>query len=103
MFGYDEILIPAFNFYTPLILYPLGCLVIHYLSGFYMRPYKRTLVNDIATTGIASAIIALSAFFIIILDDEVAGYQRYYYWLLVLFVLQFVLSYVFRLGITLST
>ncbi len=103
VFGYDEILIPAFNFYTPLILYPLGCLIIHYLSGFYMRPYKRTLVNDIATTGIASAIIALSAFFIIILDDEVAGYQRYYYSLLVLFVLQFVLSYVFRLGITLST
>ncbi|MGN0186210.1 MAG: sugar transferase [Paludibacteraceae bacterium] len=103
VFGYDEILIPAFNFYTPLILYPLGCLVIHYLSGFYMRPYRRTPTNDIVTTGMASAIIALIAFFIIVLDDEVTSYYRYYYSLLVLFVLQFVLSYVFRLGITLNT
>ena len=26
MFSVDTVLIPMFNFYTPLILYPLGCL-----------------------------------------------------------------------------
>lgn len=103
MFGYTEILVPAFNFYTPLLLYPIGCVVVHYLSGYYMRPLQRSLPNEFLTTAIASAIIALTAFFAVILDDVVTDYRHYYYSLIVLFGLQLTISYLFRLGITLRT
>ncbi len=103
MFGYTEILVPAFNFYTPLLLYPIGCVVVHYLSGYYMRPLQRSLPNEFLTTAIASAVIALTAFFAVILDDVVTDYRHYYYSLFVLFSLQLVISYLFRLGITLRT
>ncbi len=103
MFGYTEILVPAFNFYTPLLLYPIGCVVVHYLSGYYMRPLQRSLPNEFLTTAIASAVIALTAFFAVILDDVVTDYRHYYYSLIVLFGLQLVISYLFRLGITLRT
>lgn len=101
MFGYTEILVPAFNFYTPLLLYPIGCVVVHYLSGYYMRPLQRSLPNEFLTTAIASAIIALTAFFAVILDDVVTDYRHYYYSLFVLFGLQLVISYPLRLAITL--
>ncbi len=103
MFGYTEILVPAFNFYTPLLLYPIGCVAVHYLSGYYMRPLQRSLPNEFLTTAIASAVIALTAFFAVILDDVVTDYRHYYYSLIVLFGLQLVISYLFRLGITLRT
>lgn len=102
-FGYGEILIPAFNFYTPLLLYPLGCLTVHYLSGYYMQPFRKSIASEFLTTFIASAIIAMGAFFAIVLDDVVINYQRYYYSLIVLFLLQFTISYIPRLIITLQT
>jgi exopolysaccharide biosynthesis polyprenyl glycosylphosphotransferase len=46
-------------------------------------------------------IIALGAFFVIIIDDVVTSYHRYLTSLLVLLVLQFVLSYIPRLIVTL--
>ena len=54
-------------------------------------------------TFISAAIIALLFFFIIIIDDEVDSYDRYLVSLAVLFGLQFVLSYIPRLTITLLT
>ena len=41
MFSVDTVLIPMFNFYWPLVLYPLGCLFVYYLSGYYLRPLRR--------------------------------------------------------------
>lgn len=103
VFGYETVLVPAFNFYIPLFVYPLACFVVHYLSGYYVRPYRKTMAQEFLTTLTASLIISVGAFFAIILDDQVPSYQRYYVSLLALFILQFVISYVFRLGITLNT
>ena len=43
MFGIDTILIPAFSFYPPLIIYPIVCVVIYYLSGYYLRPFRKNV------------------------------------------------------------
>ena len=100
VFTVDMVLVPMFNFYAPLILYPLGCFTVYYLSGYYLRPFRKRYSKELKTTLISSVLIALGAFFLIVIDDVVESYQRYTTSLLVLWALQFVLSYLPRLCIT---
>lgn len=37
----EDVLIPAFDFYLPLIIYPIVCLFVYYLSGYYLRPLQK--------------------------------------------------------------
>lgn len=101
MFSVNTVLIPAFNFYYPLVLYPIGCLLVYYLSGYYLRVHRKRLMQELLTTFISSFVIALVAFFIIIIDDHVENYHRYVASLGVLWVLQFSISYALRLIVTL--
>lgn len=96
-----EVLVPAFNFWPPLIVYPIVCMGIYYLSGYYLRPFQKPLWREFLRTFICALIISLLFFFIIIIDDVVVDYHRYLGSLGVLFALQFVLSYIPRLTITL--
>lgn len=103
VFGVDTVLIPSFSFYPPLIAYPVVCICVYYLSGYYLRPFRRRLSAEFFKTLISAVIIGLIFFFIIIIDDQVESYQRYVVSLVVLIGLQFVLSYFLRLCITLVT
>ena len=96
-----EALIPAFSFWLPLLVYPVVCLIVYYLSGYYLRPFQKPLWREFLRTFICAGIISLFFFFFIIIDDEVESYDRYLVSLGVLFGLQFVLSYIPRLTITL--
>lgn len=96
-----DILIPAFDFWPPLIVYPIVCLSIYYLSGYYLRPFQKPIWRELLRTFLSAAIISLLFFFIIIIDDEVESYNHYLISLAVLFGLQFTLSYIPRLTITL--
>ena len=100
VFSVDTILVPMFDFYRPLVLYPLGCLVVYYLLGYYLRPIRKEYGKEFRLTFISALLIALGAFFVIIIDDVVTSYHRYLTSLLVLVVLQFVLSYIPRLIVT---
>ena len=42
----DGVLVPAFSFRLPLIIYPLVCLLIYYLSGYYLRPFQKPLWRE---------------------------------------------------------
>lgn len=97
----EDVLIPAFSFWLPLVVYPIVCLGVYYLSGYYLRPLQKPLWREFIRTFISAAVIALFFFFIIIIDDDVASYNRYLVSLGVLFGLQFTLSYIPRLTITL--
>lgn len=103
VFGVDTVLIPSFSFYPPLIAYPVVCICVYYLSGYYLRPFRRRLSAEFFKTLISAVIIGLIFFFIIIIDDQVESYQRYVVSWVVLIGLQFVLSYFPRLCITLVT
>ena len=103
VWGWENILIPAFDFRLPLLVYPLVCLFVYYLSGYYLRPFQKPLWREFLRTFISAIVIALLFFFVIIIDDKVISYQRYLLSLFVLFGLQFVLSYIPRLFITLLT
>ena len=97
----EDVLIPAFDFRLPLIAYPLVCLTVYYLSGYYLRPLQKPLWREFLRTIVSAAVIALLFFFIIIIDDPTENYKHYLVSLSVLFSLQFVLSYIPRLSITL--
>lgn len=97
----DTVLVPAFDFYPPLIFYPIGCLLIYYLSGYYLRVHHKRLSQELTMTFVSSVVISLAAFFIIIIDDQVENYHRYVASLVVLWMLQFSISYIFRLAVTL--
>ena len=99
----DDVLVPAFSFWPPLVAYPLVCLVIYYLSGYYLRPFQKPLWREFLRTFVCAAVIALLFFFFIIIDDITEDYTRYLVSLGVLFGLQFSLSYIPRLTITLLT
>lgn len=97
----NDVLVPAFNFWPPLIVYPLVCLTVYYLSGYYLRPFQKPLWREFMRTFASAIIISLLFFFIIIIDDDVTDYHRYFGSLGALFCLQFTLSYIPRLTITL--
>ncbi len=100
LFSVDTVLIPAFNFYHPLIWYPIYCLGIYYLSGAYLHIFNKSYIKEFLNTLVCAIIISVGAFFFIIIDDVVESYQAYYTSLLVLFLLQFVISYLPRVAIT---
>lgn len=103
IFGWEEVMVPAFNFYRPLVLYPLFCSIIYYLSGYYIRPLEKRIGQELAQTFVSSVLITLCAFFVIIIDDPVNDYSNYTGSLMVLWSLQFVICYLFRITITLLT
>ena len=72
-----DALIPAFSFWLPLLVYPVVCLGIYYLSGYYLRPFQKPIWRELMRTFISAAVISLLFFFIIIIDDEVESYNRY--------------------------
>ena len=96
-----DAIIPAFSFWPPLIIYPIVCLIIYYLSGYYLRPFQKSLWREFSTTLVSAAVISFVFFFGIIIDDEVESYHRYLGSFGVLFCLQFIISYFFRLAVTL--
>lgn len=96
----DTVLIPMFDFYLPLLLYPLGCVSIYYLSGYYLRPLRKPYLRELRRTIVSSVIITLAAFFCIIIDDPIVDYRYYFTSLFVLFAIQLVGSYVPRFIIT---
>lgn len=100
IFSVDTVLIPAFDFYPPLIYYPIGCLLIYYLSGYYLRVQRKRWSQELLTTFVSSVLISLLAFFIIIIDDRVESYHRYVGSLGALWLLQFSISYVLRFLLT---
>ena len=99
----EGVLIPAFGFWLPLVVYPFVCLTVYYLSGYYLRPFQKPIWREFMRTFLSAAVISLLFFFIIIIDDPTENYRRYFLSLGILFGLQFILSYIPRLTITLLT
>lgn len=91
-----RILIPNYNFYNSLLLFPISCVFLHYLSGFYLQPLRKSRLTTVLTTLASTAIISIVIFFVLLLDDVVVSYEYYYYSLLVLFGLLFTITLIFR-------
>lgn len=98
-----SVVFPIFNFYQPLVLYPLFCLVMYYLSGFYLRPLGKTAGRELLQTVLAAIPIVLGAYFAIIIDDVRSDFHMFYQSLLVLLLLQVCIPYLCRVCVSLLT
>ncbi len=100
---FDTFFAPAFNFsvsssYYPFLLYPLGCVLVYYFLGYYLRPGKHKLSSVIWSTLTGAVIIACGAFLLIIMDDvKTIDFIRYYKSVGVLWAFQFVVVLIPRL------
>ncbi|MDR2009770.1 MAG: sugar transferase [Bacteroidales bacterium] len=91
------------NFYIALIFIPLFWMLLHVMSGYYRTPYRKSRLQELGQTLLTIFIGVTVLFFAFILDDWIGEYKQYYKMYLVLFSLQFVLTYIPRLIITTNT
>jgi exopolysaccharide biosynthesis polyprenyl glycosylphosphotransferase len=91
-----EVLLPSrYHFFT-LVTFPLYCVFIHYLTGFYLNVLNKPKISLLLTTFVSSLIISITVFFALKLGDVIVSYEYFYYSLSVLFLQLFVITYTFR-------
>ncbi|NLA24062.1 MAG: sugar transferase, partial [Bacteroidales bacterium] len=99
-FGYDVPIEIGREFILGIILIPLFWLVLHFLSGYYRQPLRKSRLQELGQTIFTTLFGVLILFFLMMLDDWVGNYRHYYVIFLAYFGIQFVTTYVPRLFIT---
>ena len=92
-----QIFVPNYDFLPSFIYFPLSCLFVYFLSGYYRKPENHTLGSVLFSTFTSTALVSFSIFFILMLDDKVVSYEYYYYSLMVLFALLSGFTMLFRI------
>ncbi len=100
IFTDTNIITPSFNFYLAITFYPLCCVFVAYLTGFYDSAETRSRIVELVSTLVGTLFSSLITFFAILIDDVVVSYRFYYQAFLVLWLTQFVLMYLVRFCIT---
>ena len=88
------------NFWIGIIVIPLAWLILYMLAGSYQKVYFKSRVRELGQTILVTLIGAIVLFFTLILDDNITNYRIYYSLFLLLYLLQFTLTYIGRLIIT---
>ena len=91
------------RFWQGIIIIPLFWLVLYLMIGSYRRIYRKSRLKELGQTLIITLIGVTTIFFVLILDDFIVTYKSYYQSFLVLFFLQFTITYAFRLTLTTRT
>lgn len=91
-----EVLLPSRYYLFTLITFPIYCVFIHYLTGFYLNIISKPKISLLLTTFVSSLIISITVFFALKLGDVIVSFEYFYYSLSVLFLQLFVITYTFR-------
>ncbi len=91
---------PNFEFWALMFLYSLGWLFLHYISGYYQTPFRKSRLREFFLTFFVTIVGMLFLAFFMLLDDKINSYSDYKYSFLTLFFLQFTVNYFARLSIT---
>ncbi len=92
---------PQPKFWILLGIYPLGWLLLQYLSGYYHVPFRKSRLSEFFATLFTTFAGSLTIFFIMLIDDVVYNSLNNGS-IIVLFLLQFVITYLVRFPITQS-
>ena len=90
------IIMRNYDYFTSLIIFPVLCVFIHYLTGVYINIHKKNTLSLLLPTIISSLVVALPVFFILKLKDVTVSYGYFYSSLFVLFGLMAVSTFFFR-------
>ena len=88
------------KFYLGLLIIPLLWINGYWIFGAYDNVYRKYRMQVLAKTLMSSLIGTLLVFFVFILDDSITVYSDYYLSFIVLFGLQFVLTFTARIILT---
>ncbi|MGP1447234.1 MAG: sugar transferase [Candidatus Limimorpha sp.] len=88
------------NFWLGLIGIPIGWIVLHCITGAYQKVYFKSRLKEFEQTFFITLLGVTTLFFVAILDDKIVTYKSYYQSFLVLFGMQFGLTYITRLAVT---
>lgn len=91
---------PEERFWISFGIYPFGWVFLHYLSGYYNIPFRKSRLSEFFTTLFVTLIGSVLLFFIMLLNDKVRSYDIYYESIFTLFSLQFIITYLARFFIT---
>lgn len=88
------------NFWIGIAIIPIAWIFLYLLAGSYRKVYLRSRVRELGQTLLVTLIGTIVLFFALILDDKIENYKIYYTLFVVLYLLQFTLTYIGRLVIT---
>lgn len=88
------------KFYLGLLVIPLLWVSGYWIFGSYDNVYRKYRMQVLAKTFMSSLIGTLLVFFVFILDDSITVYSDYYLSFIVLFGLQFILTFTARIILT---
>lgn len=86
------------NLIKGLLILPIGWLVLYALMGTYNDVYRKSRLNELGRTFLATIIGVIILFFAVIIDDAIVSYQNYYGSLTTVFVLHFGFTFLVRLA-----
>jgi exopolysaccharide biosynthesis polyprenyl glycosylphosphotransferase len=84
------------KFYLSLLGITVFWILIYYLTGYYLNPYRKSRLKEMGQTLFITIFGVIVIFFVLLLDDEVASYRTYYQSLLALFGFHFSLTFIPR-------
>ena len=88
------------NLWLGLLLMPFSWIALYAIQGTYRNVFRKSRLNELKQTLLATLIGSVVIFFVLLLDDRITSYKYYYLLFLVLFGLQFFFTYFPRLVIT---
>ena len=91
------------NFIVGVISVPIFWLALYTISGYYNNVFTKSRLKELGQTFFVTLIGVVILFFATILNDVITSYKSYYISFLMLFGLQFTLTYIFRLITTTRT
>ncbi len=102
-YGYEVPVKFDINFFAGLTGLPLFWIMVYSVFGYYKNVFRKSRLQELWLTFISVTTGVVIVFFILILDDVVFSYKDYYQSFSVLFILQFILTYIPRVIITTDT
>ena len=97
--GWNNVFYQTFHdwkFYLDIVVIPVGWLIFYALSSSYRKIYRKSRLKELVQTVRQVLIGTLLLFFVIILDDYIERPTDYIRFFLLLFALQFGLTFLFR-------
>lgn len=91
------------NYYLGILVIPLFWLLLYIMVGTYRKIYRKSRLKELGQTISITFFGVIFIFFSIILDDVILTYKSYYTSFLILFLLHFSFTYLFRLIISTLT
>ena len=98
--SFKEISLDDPNFILGIAIIPVAWVLFYFFLGTYKDVYRKSRVREIGLTFMSSLIGVGVLFFFVIIDDYVHSYTQLYTFAIVLFLLHFIITSLFRLLIT---